>query len=230
MSPFLYAFPCVGVFFESLLFWRLWKMVSRYPYLFAFVLYSLVRDVILFPISWYRPNWFAEVYWRTEMISLFSRFFVNWEFFRGTFPQRSALHEIAWKALLAVELGVLPGILLLSWGQASSLHHLYRYLSPVFEQYLSLAQALLLLAPAAVARYYRVAMGRNMRGLGLGFGIYLSVCSINFAGLQVLHGFVPYGRLLSPAAFIGMNAIWMWAFWDYRPSTEWTAGHENQVA
>jgi hypothetical protein len=222
MKSFFYVLPVLSVFLEGLVFWRLsrHRLAFRYPYFGTYVFYTFLRDVSLFPISRYRPDLFAEVYWRTEVVSLFFRFFVNWEFFRGVFPKDSILRDIAWKILWAVEAVVLPAILLLTWNQASSSQYHHLYLRPIFEQYLSLAQAFLLLVPAGVAWYYGVPLGRNTRGLGLGFGVYLSVSAINFGSLQVFDGFFPYGRFLSPAAFIGMIVVWLWAFWEYRPSSE----------
>jgi hypothetical protein len=232
MHPLLYVFPCSAILLESLLLWRLSKygLASRYPYLTVFVLYKFLGDAILFPINHYKPDWFAVVYWRLEAITLALQFLVNWEFFRAVFPQRSTLHDIAWKMLLTVELGALPAILFLSWGQASSIHTLYLHLSPVLVQYFCLAQAILLLTPATVASYYRVPLGRNLRGLCLGFGIYLLVRSANFAGLQVFRGFFPYWRLLTPMTFIGMVAVWLWAFWKSAPSPERANVNEAQYS
>jgi hypothetical protein len=229
MKILFYALPCSGTLLEALVLWRLSKqrLWYRYPYLTAFVFYTFLRDVVLFPINRYRPDEFAEVYWRTETVSLFFRFFLNWEFLRGTFPRDSSLQDIAWKALLTVEVAVLPAVLLLSWSQASSSPYHYLYLSPVFAQYLCLAQAFLLLAPATVAWYYGWPLGQNMRGLGLGFGVFLSVSAINFGALQFFSRFYPYARFLSPVASIGMIAVWLWAFWDYRESPGLSrAGHE----
>jgi hypothetical protein len=229
MKVCFYILPCLGLLLEGLLAWRLSKrrLASCYPYLAAFVVYSLIREFALFPISLYRPHQFAEVYWRAETISLFFRFFVIWEFFRGAFPRDSILHDIALKSLMTVEVVVLPFILLLTWHQAPASQHYHPPLSPIFEQYLSLAQAFLLLVPAGIAWYYGAPLGRNMRGLGLGFGIYLPVCSINFGALQVFRAFFPYGRFLAPTAYVGMIAVWLWAFWDYRASPGLSrAGHE----
>lgn len=217
LSP--YVIPCAGTFLEGVLCWRLVRrrLWSRWPYFSVFIFYTFFRDLALFQVNRYEPRWFPSFYWQGETLSVFFRFLVIWEFFRGLFPTSSALYEIAWKALLIVELVILPALLLLSWRQMSLHHAAYAHLSPAFEQYLSLAQVLLLLAPAAVARYYLVPLGRNMWGLGVGFGVYLCVCSVNFAGLQISRSFLPYWQLLSPVTFICMILIWLWAFWDYVP-------------
>ncbi|PYU53196.1 MAG: hypothetical protein DMG48_02895 [Acidobacteria bacterium] len=232
MHPLLYIFPCSALFLEGLLLWRLSKhgLASRYPHLTVFVLFRFLGDLILFPINRYKPDWFAVAYWRLEAVALSLQFLVIWDFFCGVFPRRSALHDIAWKMLLIVELGILPAVLLLGWNQASSVHYLYLHLSPVVEQYLCLAQAILLLTPATIAWYYHVPLGRNLRGLCLGFGIYVLARSVNVASLQVFRGFVSYWRLLTPTTFIGMIAVWLWAFWQYAPSPEQASLGDDQYS
>lgn len=226
----LYILPCSAVLLEGLILWRFSKkaMWHRYPYLVLFVAYDLLGNLVLFPIRRYKADWFAVAYWQIEWISLFLRFLINWEFFRGIFRRESALRDVGYKVLLAVELIGLPAILFLGWSQASAVRYVYMSMSPVVEQYFSLAQALLLLTPAAVARYYGLALGRNVRGLGFGFGLYALVRAMNFASLQAIRGFVPYWRFLVPASLIAMMAVWLWGFWEYAPSPALSALDEEQ--
>lgn len=230
MSRLLYVFPCAALLLEGLLLWRLFRreLASRYPLLTVFVLYRFLGDAILFPIHRFRPDWFPAAYWRLETITLFLQFAINSEFFRGVFPQRAPLYNIASKMLKAVALVAVPAFVALGWNQASSVHFVYLHLSPLVEQYFCLAQAILLLAPTCAALYYRVPLGRNLRGLCIGFGIYLLLRSVDFAGLQIFRGFAPWWRLLTPATFIGMIAVWVWAFWEYAPSPVRLGLSENQ--
>jgi hypothetical protein len=195
-------------------------MWHRYPYVLLFVVYDLVGNIALFPINRYRPDWFAGAYWQIESISLFLRLLINWEFFRAIFGRQSALCGVAYKVLLAIELIALPAIMFLGFTQVSPVRYVLMHVSPVVEQYMSLAQALLLLTPTAVARYYRLPLGRNVRALGFGFGLYVFVRTINFAGVQAFRGFLPYCQFLLPASLIAMIAVWLWGFWDYAPSPE----------
>lgn len=213
MSVIALLLPCSAVLLEGLLLQRLIasKLVRRYPFLTIYVGCIFLRDVSLFGFYWWRPAEFAAFYWQSEGVSAISRFLVNWEFFRCLFPKHSKIHGIAWKMLLIVEAIAVPCILLLSWGQL-----LPSYVSrfPSFEQYLSLCQAILLLVPATVAGYYHLAIGRQLRALGLGLGTYVSLCAANFAALAVFRGFYEYARLIVPVAFTLMIALWLWAFYQ----------------
>lgn len=226
----LYALPCSAVLLEGLILWRFSKKRTWhcYPYVAVLVVYDLFSNLVLFPIDRYKRDWFAAAYWQIESISLFLRFFINWEFFRAIFGRQSALHDVAYKVLLAAELVALPAILFLGFSQVSPVRYSLMHLSPAIEQYFSLGQALLLLTPAALARYYGLPLGRNVRGLGFGFGLCVFVRAINFAGLQSFRGFAPYSQLLEPGSFIAMLAVWLWAFWDYAPSRQLCSLNEQQ--
>jgi hypothetical protein len=230
MSFILYVIGCLGVLVEGLLLWRLARrrLWSRYPYFSAFVVYDIVRTIFLLHAAYYQREWFAAAYWRTEIVSGFLRFLVIWEVLRSVFPRNSVLRKLTWRVAASLMLFLLPSVVALSYDQALFEHYLYPYLSPVLEQYISLLQAIFLLVPVAVAVFYGTALGRNLRGLVFGFGTYLSVCAANFASLQAWPGFFPVWRFLFPLTYIGMTAVWLWAFWEYAPSRELAgAGRED---
>lgn len=228
--PF-YALPALGATLEGLLVWRLLKrgLLGRYPYFSGFVCYDLVRTLAGVAAAHFWWDWYAWMYWMTEAISLFLRFLIIWEVVRALFLPKSVLRCLAWKILLSVMAFLLPVLLALSWRQAALIHFHYGMVPPIFEQYLSLAQALLLLTVVAVARYYGLPLGRNVRGLVFGFGLYLSLCAMNFASFQVVHGFLPYGQVLSPVTYVGLIAYWLWAFWEYAPSPDQTTMHYDKA-
>lgn len=224
------AVPTIATCLEGLLVWRLSKhrLWLRYPYLSIVALYSFARDVAMAPIYLRASSMYATFFWDTAFVYLLLQFSLNWEFLRGVFPRRSPMHHIAWNATVLVALCAAPGILFLSWGQVSSLPARYIYLSPVFTQYMNLFQVVLLLAPLAVARYYGVALGRNMRGLAVGFGMYACVAVMNFATVQAFRSFAPYWTWVSPLTFIAMIVIWLRAFWTYAPPPEMVTSHQGR--
>lgn len=220
MRSFSVAVSVTGICLQGLLVWRLSKnrLWQHYPYLSIFVLYSFARDVVMTPMYLRASSSYGAAFWATALVYLFLQFFLDWEFFRGVFPQRSPMHDIAWKALVFVGLCAFPPILLLSWSQMSSLPPHFTHLSPIVTQYMTLWQVLILLAPLAIARYYGVTLGRNMRGLALGFGIYACIASMNFAAIQGLHSVAPYSPFVGPLSFMAMIVILLWAFWVYAPA------------
>lgn len=220
MAPSFFAVSATAALLEALLLWRLLGhgLLRRYPYFSAFVFYNLFCTLVAVAVDAFHPEWFAWTYWTAEVISIFLRFIVIWEIVRALFSPASALRRLTRSVLLAIGAFALPAIVTLAWTQTNLMHFAYRYVPPVFEQYLSLAQAALLLAIAVVARYYALPLGRNVRGLVFGLGLYLTLYAMNFASLQFVQGFLPYWQLLSPAMYIALTAFWLWSFWEYAPA------------
>lgn len=227
MVPLFCAITVIGLSVEGLLLWRLLKhdCLRRYPYFSAFVLCDLACNLILIAVASLHRESLIWTYWAANVFSVFANFLIIWEVVRVLFPIDSPLRRIARSVLLGFGLLAVPAILALDWDQANVIHFSYTYVPPSFEQYLTLFQAVLLLTVACVARYYRLRLGRNLRGLVFGLGLYLLLCAANFATLQIVPGFFPYLQFLSPTLYVVLIAFWLWSFWEYAPSGGHPAEH-----
>lgn len=222
MVPFFYVISTTGIALEALLVWRLFssRLIRAYPYFTTFVLYDLSRaliNVVLAHFSWHS---FDGFYWTTEVVEDCALFLIVWEVARSLFPAKSALLRLAWKTLLVAGAIALPFGVFLCWSQALLIHYAYHLVPPIFEQYTSLAQGILLLVIAAVAVYYRVAFGRNMRGLIFGSGLFLFLNSTTYAAAQFVHGLFRDWQLIPAVMYIALTSIWLWGFWAYAPSPQ----------
>jgi hypothetical protein len=229
MTFSFFAISAIGLPVEGLLLWRLLsrRLFRCYPYFSAFVLCDFVCNLVLIAVASVHQVWFRFTSGAALIVSALMGFLIIWEVLRAVFPRHTTLRSLARNILLGICLFALPSILMLGWSQANVIHFPYKYVPPVFEQYLTLAQAVLLLAVAALAGYYRLPLGRNIRGLVFGFGLYLSLCAVNFATLQIVSGFLPYWQLLSPALYIGLLVFWIWAFWEYSPVSNSSTIHSD---
>ncbi len=225
MVPFFDAISAIGMSLEALLVWRLFDrhLVRRYPFFSAFVFYDLVRALLDFVCAHLSWPFFGRLYWTSETIEDCLLFLIVWEVFRSLFIQKSVLPHLAEKTLLAVSSLALPLGALLCWSQTSLIHPANHFIPSIFEQYMNLTQSLLLLAIAGLARYYRVPLGRNLRGLVFGSGFFLLLNSMVFAATELLIGLLPDWQLLPSLMYISVTAFWLWSFWDYAPSGARTA-------
>jgi len=231
MAPYFYTISTIGVCLEGLLVWRAQDglLLRRYPFFGAFLICNLTSTLVALAIAIVRPAWFAWTYWTVDILSLVAGLLVLWEVLQTISRRGAPLHRLARSSLLGACLFLVPAILALGWSQSNVIHFSYRYLPPVIEQYLTLVEAVLLLTVAAVARYYAVHLGRNLRCLVLGFGVFLSLYAMDFATLQFVHGFLPFWQMLSPILYIGLLAFWLWSFWEYFPANVPGIVHLNQT-
>lgn len=222
MAPFFYATAAVGIALEGLLVWRLFKhrLVSRYPYFSTLILYDFVRA--LFDVSLAQLNLpvFARIYWTTDILENALAFLIVWEALRSLFPARSALLRLAWESLLTIGAIALPIGVVLCWNQNLLAHPSDHYIASIFNQYASLAQGISLLAIAAIAGYYHIPFGRNLRGMILGSGLYLFLSSVTYAASLLIGGSFLYWGYLPALLYISITVVWLWAFWEYGPSPQ----------
>jgi len=221
--------PLLCEFLEALLVWRLWRggAIRRYPCLCGFVCYDLVRTPALLLVHHFWIARFSSAYLATDVSALFWQFLVFCEIVRSLFLPNSALRRVAWNAFLAVEGFAFPAILALVWGQMSFASP-FKSVPSVFEQYSSLCQALLLLTLAALTRYYRVTLGRNIRGVVFSLGPNLLVNAAALASYQLFRDIdiIRALEMVPAVAFTGMIAAWLWALWEYSPSPQSAVSHQ----
>jgi hypothetical protein len=231
MSDAAYVILLLSVALEVCLLWRLSRrqLWRRYIYFLSYVLYQLiVMDFLLFGVWRLAPALYRDFYWNAETLSAALRFLLVWEIFRHTFPRGSTLNRIASNAMALLSLGLGLFSVCVLWGFQAYSHFHSPY--PALERGFGLAQALLTLGILFLARYYGVAFGRNLWGIAVGFGAYVSISTVNFAAIDLYHSFLPYWQVLVPLSFTGMLAVWTWAVWTYGPNPTPAVADEREQA
>jgi len=203
----------LGLVFR-LLFNGCWK---RYLWPFLYVCYTLViMNVALFAILKFRPELYKNSYWQCESISMGLRFLVIWEISSQTFRTVPTLYRnvsrgLAVLALVPILLSVYAFVAL---GSYARFIHIYF----AVERSLDFVQAFLVLGMLAAAHYYGLRFGRNIWGIAVGFGAYVSIASAIFSVVDLEGSLTPSMQVLSPLSFVVMLALWTWALWTYAPN------------
>ena len=109
------------------------------------------------------------------------------------------------------------GAFLVDFGVATGLFRAESFF-PDFERRISLSQSAVLVAIMSMVQYYGIRLGRNMWGVSIGLGIYLSFSIVNHALLEQISSYFPLWQWTSPVSFVGMLGLWAWALWQYEPN------------
>ena len=232
MPAYAEVIQVVGFGLGVCLLWRLLgqRMVTHYRFLFAYLLFTLLgMDLTLFVVRRSVPGIYPVVYWEFEMVCLLFRFFVIWEIYRHTFPRGSLLSHIPSQGRGALCFWVvLLSLSALSWSRAyASFHSVLLAL----ECSIGFAQAVLVLAEMLVAKLCGFPMGRNIWGMALGLGAYVSINILNLALLDLAPWTLRYISGIVPVCFMATVAIWTWALWTYAPNpSPSTAPAEDSAA
>jgi len=220
------AIVLFGTVLEVCLVWRLLRtgLVLTYPY-FSFYLFCVVlRTAALHAVQWYGidkipPDVYASYYWNTETIGVALRCLIVWELFRHAFPSGSPLNKIASKGFGVIAFGLFifaVGAVGTLWGYHS--YASFRSVHPALDRSFGLAQSVFILSILLTARSYGIQLGRNLWGIAVGFGAWISLSTLNNAIIDLTHSFYPYLQFLRPLSFVGLLAVWTWALWQASPS------------
>jgi len=222
MSPLFQAVSAAGISVEGLLLWRLFarRIAKRYPYFTAYVLFDFLRALSDVSLLHFGAHLYDRVFWASDVLENCLAFLLVWEVIRSLFPAKSTVFRLAWKSLLTVCALAIPVGVLLCWCQAVLIHFPHEFVPPIFEQYVNFSQGVLLLSVAAVAAYYGVSLGRNIRGLIFGSTLFLFLDSTIYAAVQWIRGFLPYWQLIPALMYISLTAVWLWSFWEYAPAPQ----------
>ncbi|PYU28433.1 MAG: hypothetical protein DMG32_02760 [Acidobacteria bacterium] len=191
----------------------LWRSYTSF---FVYLTWLLVGNSAILIASVYFPGIYPTLYWHIDSIDVVLRFLVIWEVFHQIFPKTSGLNRSLSKGFGLIAFG------LLAFGCATFLIY-QNYTGPrsihlALDRSFAFVQALMILGTLVAARYYGVRCGRNIRGIALAFGGWMSISTATNAMADLTTSFITYWYYLRPLSFVVMIAVWIWALWIYDPN------------
>lgn len=189
--------------------------VKRFPYFYVYIASGLLDAIVAYFIFVTRRTSFHEFYWLGEFITLFFGCGLILEIFKhvlAPYPGAERFARI---------LGLTTFGLIFLVGTVSSLAS---WIQPAdsaidLERDVRTAQILFLVAILAVIAYYGLALGRNMRGMIFGYGLYLGASLVTLALRSYLGlRFDAAWNLLEPLSFDVSLSLWLVALWRYAPN------------
>jgi hypothetical protein len=101
----------------------------------------------------------------------------------------------------------------------------------ILEKHSRLAQSLLVLGVVGSVLYYRVPVGETLKGMFLGYGLYVAVGLVTLA-LRVYRelAFRPILATAQPFSYVMPLWIWTTASWTYHPNALVQPSGELEVA
>ena len=189
----------------------------KYPVFFGYIVYVLLINVAGFFLLLMSAVAYQYFYWTAvQLIGPVIGFAIIWEIYAQVLAPYAGVRRFARVVLAAVllvpvfdlALGLTPGS---GWGGAPSRMEVARDARAL--------QAALLVAIVAALLYYRIPLGRNVRGIVLGYSFFVGASVMNLAlrtelgmGFQRLWGFT------SRITYVIALAIWCTALWSYAPN------------
>jgi len=201
-----------GIALESLLLIRAFsgQLLRKYPFFYAYNLSVLLMAVLLLsPVLW------DKLYWGSQLVTLVIGYGILLEILKHVlapypgaekFARTSGL--IMFGAILCFAV-VFP-LVMPQWSGGTSVE---------FERDLRMVQALFVCCLLCVVSYYRIEIGRNMKGMIFGYGLYIATSLISLATRSYQgSSFDEAWKVIQPLSLDISLIMWVVALWSYQPS------------
>ncbi|MGH9746291.1 MAG: hypothetical protein ACRD59_09305 [Candidatus Acidiferrales bacterium] len=206
-----------GFALASLILFRLLKcgLVRHYPFFFAYMAIVWISTAILWPIYLYRPGSYKIAFWVLQFLSVLTGFGVLLEVLQKSLERYAGARRYATSILVgmfAIILGFFVYPLLVASSEFSARHFASS------ERDFRTVQAITVAGLLGVIYYYRIDVGKNLRGIVGGFGLYVG-CTILSHAMRGYWGssFDAAWRVIQPYTYLVSLVIWTTTLWSYAP-------------
>lgn len=206
---------CIGL--ESFLLVRAakTKLLKRFPVFYSYISFVLLIDLVAIPLFKLSHNVYFLFYWSTAFLQAVLGYGVIVEIYNNSLKNYLGVARLVKILLLLVFLGVAVkvGINLLNKPEV-----VLPYAIANVERNLRQVQAVLLFCLLGLFVYYKIPADRNVRGLILGYSLFIGADVISFTFItHPTTGFALLMRYLNPVCYAIALIIWSAALWSPSP-------------
>jgi hypothetical protein len=204
---------------------RTQKAFGRFPFFYSYLTYIFAGSVATFIVYVTSRNLYPTLFWFYLLVTILAEFAVLVEISDHLFEPFPAIRQLG--RVLCI--GISAAFLLL-YVRPSLLEA--RPMSIIFLDFalrISITKGVIVVVLLLVARYFRLAMNRNIAGLLLGFGLYLAVFITNFAAAEKF-GKTLYTSSLQyifPMGYTTCLVVWTLAMWHVESVSNIGHGRKN---
>jgi hypothetical protein len=187
--------------------------LKRFPYFYTYVASGAASSVCLIFIR--NSTSFKAIYWLAQFITLFIGCGLILEIFSHVLSAYPGAEKFAKRVcVITFVLIFVVGLIYVRMAPSGTLAASELEL----EKNVRTAQIVFLLSLMAAIFYYGILLGKNMRGMLSGYGLYLGTSLISLA-LRSYVGttFIGVWRIVQPFSFDVALLIWLTAIWAYHP-------------
>jgi hypothetical protein len=194
------------------------KLQFTYPAFYLYILFVLIQSFLRLAVYHYRPALYPYTYWTTEFIGVITGCGIVYEIYRlglASFPGTARMARRLLTILFVIAL--VKAIADAShdprwWAEATTID---------IERAVRTVQALAIVALVALFLAYAIPFGQNLKGILLGYGLFIGVSVIWFTflpaeGYQYRH----LWSYLGPASYDLALCLWVVYLWSPQAQQE----------
>jgi hypothetical protein len=224
---------CAGVALEVLLVYRgiRSRLVWKFPLFYFYIAFVLLDDVVIFFAYRTSSVIYERVYWPTQFLALLFGCAIIFEIYRTglrAFPgtARVARNLLLFVFAMVFAKAIVNGLNGTPWWTALT--------NVELERNLRIVEASAFLAVVIAFIFYSIPLGRNLKGIVVGYGAFLavSVAELGFAALLRTRIQTVWLHLM-PICYLMVLALWTAALWscseEPKPQHEISLEHDYRM-
>jgi hypothetical protein len=205
---------------EALLLFRLWRAQHLRTYLLfsCYLIFVISQDVLRYLVAHSAPTLYPGTFWSTEFIGVFAGCGVVAEVCSIALARYPGVAKIA-RNLMLLAFSLIVGKIFFTALQGTSGWSVFLILQ--LERDMRFVQILAILCLLLVLTVYSIPVNRNLRGIMLGYGLFLSFNLVDLSFLERLGGraqFVASG--IQSSAYLAALCIWAVFLWSKSPQPQ----------
>lgn len=209
---------CIALEFALLVRCIVGRLLVCYPVFYGYILFVCLQSLVRYSTYRLQPQFYAPVYWITQWLGILIGCGVVFEVYRvglRAYPgaARMARNLLALVFILASTNAIVDTSNDPRWWMLVTNNEL--------ELALRTVQALAIVALVILFLFYSIPFGRNLKGVLLGYGLFISQMVIWLKFFSP--GTAKYPEFwfnLLPATYFVILVIWLTQLWSYAPNPE----------
>ena len=203
----------VGVVLEILLLIRGFreKLYRQFPIFYLYLLFVMVNDVVSMGVYRRAANYYFQVYWVTQFLSLAIGSGIIFEIYRVALRSFPGAARMTRCVLLIVFGAIFANALTIPWDGV------FRWLAAAtitLERNLRIVQALAILTLALLFSWYAIPFGKNLKGILFGYSLFVGLSIVQFTIWRYSQEQVkPFWSYAQPVCYLLVMGVWIRALW-----------------
>ena len=187
-------------------------LLKMYPFFYSYIGYVFITSAWALWAFADGSLSYQRFYWVAQFIGLVIGFGVAWELYAQMLAHCPGIRRLA-RALLVLILAAI-----VAWSlRGPSIFSASN--SAELERNLRTVQAVLLVALIGLVAYYSIPVGRNLRGIAIGYCFFIGTSVLNLSFLSYFGpSFQPWWQRSQPLAYCASLIIWCVTLWSYSPN------------
>lgn len=191
------------------------KYFTKYPVFYSYLSFLMAGGLLRVCVLTLAPDRYLITYWSTQLLVVAGTYCVLWEIYRKVLAPFEGAAKMASGLVLAVFFTVLGKTF---FSKLLAQDRISAWVMEL-ERDLHTVQAILLLLLVSLILYYRIPVGRNLRGMIFGYGFFVGASIIlltlrSYIGTSFQVGW----QYLQQASTLGTFLIWCFTLYSYQPS------------